>query len=288
MNYKTMQDKAISIATRIFSAATEEFLIALAKEVLTGAGIAIEGGEAPKQIIDKTTAKVSKKTPPVTEDAEIVEDTPASAPKKPAAKAAPVAAAEPGKRARATDTEMVVKLTAQLTDAKAKKATPEKIASIKADLDKYTAKVKAAGKPLPTKAAPPVVEEAEEETTEEAPAPAPKAAPKAAAKAPAGKAPAKAAAWNGKCGIIPVKVGDAVIITSETFEEPMKYRVVEVAEGKLKVFPAALDGEPNAEGELAATEEESPFSADWETIEADGSNVKLVKKTGKFAAKEAS
>ena len=112
-----------------------------------------------------------------------------------------------------------------------------------------------------------------------------------AAKKPAVAAAKKAAApkadptkWNGKSGILPVKEGAAVMVTVEDeFDgEPMKYRVLAVdlnAEKQLTVIPAELDGEPNPEGILPMTAEESSFTPGQVAVVPDGSNIKLVKKT---------
>jgi hypothetical protein len=322
INYKGLQAKVVELATRVGSEAVEKFLTAAAAELLKSAGIALPEKEAPEQIEDKTPKaapkKVAKQAPEnaKAEDAEVV---------KPKAKVAPKAEAEAPKRERATNKEMFDRATANYKAAKSDGASKEKLEKLLELVHKYAEKcgekfveekeaapVKAKAAPAKKKAAPaPEPEEEdedeededaedeeedeEEEEEEETPPPAKKKA------APAKAAPKKVRkVWDGLIDGSPATPGQAIMLESETFDEPMLYRIVEVDldGGKLLVFPAHSketndegDHEPDANGILAKTEDESAFSSAWEDVAPDGSNVHLVvvkKKTAKDSSKRGS
>lgn len=317
INYKGLQAKVVELATRVGSEAVEKFLTAAAAELLKSAGIALPDKAPQEQIEDKTPKaapkKVAKQAPEnaKAEDAEVV---------KPKAKVAAKAEAEAPKRERATNKEMFERATANYKAAKSDGASKEKLEKLLELVHKYAEKcgekfveekeaapVKAkAAAPAPAKkkAAPaPEPEEDEDEDEEdedaedgeddgeeeETPPPAKKKA------APAKAAPAKKVrkVWDGLIDGSPATPGQAIMLESETFDEPMLYRIVEVDldGGKLLVFPAHSketndegDHEPDAHGILAKTEDESAFSSAWEDVLPDGSNVHLVvvkKKTAK-------
>jgi DNA polymerase III gamma/tau subunit len=313
INYKSLQAKVVELATRVGSEAVEKFLTAAAAELLKSAGIALPDKAPQEQIEDKTPKaapkKVAKQAPEnaKAEDAEVV---------KPKAKVAAKAEAEAPKRERATNKEMFERATANYKAAKSDGASKEKLEKLLELVHKYAEKCgekfveEKEAAPLKAKAAAPAPakkkaapapepeedededaedEEEDEEEEEETPPPTKKkAAPKAAA-------PVKKVrkVWDGLIDGSPATPGQAIMLESETFDEPMLYRIVEVDldGGKLLVFPAHSketndegDHEPDANGILAKTEDESAFSSAWEDVAPDGSNVHLVvvkKKTAK-------
>lgn len=279
INYKALQNKVVELATRVGSEAVEKFLTAAAAELLKSAGIALPDKAPQEQIEDKTPKaapkKVAKQAPEnaKAEDAEVV---------KPKAKVAVKAEAEAPKRERATNKEMFERATANYKAAKSDGASKEKLEKLLELVHKYAEKC--GEKFVEEKEAAPVKAKAA------APAPAKKKAAPAKAAAPAKKV---CKVWDGLIDGSPATPGQAIMLESETFDEPMLYRIVEVDldGGKLLVFPAHSketndegDHEPDAHGILAKTEDESAFSSAWEDVLPDGSNVHLVvvkKKTAK-------
>ncbi|MDD3942159.1 MAG: hypothetical protein PHR90_06750 [Sphaerochaetaceae bacterium] len=284
INVNDLKVKVVDIAKKIGLEALEEFLTATALELRKSAGIALpekkaeqieDKTDAPKVAPKKAAAKKSPDNNDKAEDAEVV---------KPKAKVAPKAEAEAPKRERATNKEMFERATANYKAAKSDGASKEKLEKLLELVHKYA-------------------EKCGEKFVEEKEAAPVKA--KAAASAPAKKkavTPAKKVrkVWDGLIDGSPATPGQAIMLESETFDEPMLYRIVEVDldGGKLLVFPAHSketndegDHEPDAHGILAKTEDESAFSSAWEDVAPDGSNVHLVvvkKKTAKDSAKRRS
>lgn len=274
MNFKNLQTKIEKLATEIGMEFFKKLLTSTAEVIIAESGAALTAPE-PKQLNEKPKAAKAATKPVAAEpeDAEIVEETPV----------AETPVAEPGKRLRSTDAEMVIKLTEQLKAGK----------DVKAQLDKYVAKVKAAGKVIPPTVT--VVEPVAEKPVAVKAAPKAKAAPapvadveeKVVAAIKTAKAPAtKAAVWNGKVGILAVKVGDIVMITSEDFEgisedNTVRCKVIAVREGAVEIqVPSTPDGEVTNDGDFSA-EAERGVNVDWVAIKADGSNIRFAKKEAK-------
>ncbi len=301
INVNDLKVKVVDIAKKIGLEALEEFLTATALELRKSAGIALpekkaeqieDKTDAPKVAPKKAAAKKSPDNNDKAEDAEVV---------KPKAKVAPKAEAEAPKRERATNKEMFERATANYKAAKSDGASKEKLEKLLELVHKYAEKCgekfveEKEAAPAKAKAAPAPEPEDADEDEEETPPPAKKKA--AAAKA----APKKVRkVWDGLIDGVPATSGQAIMLESETFDEPMLYRIVEVDldGGKLLVFPAHSketndegDHEPDANGILAKTEDESAFSSAWEDVLPDGSNVHLVvvkKKTAKDSFKRRS